>query len=507
MISARRIFSDKLFPCAFATAFLWWLSLQQSGLFAFGWIALTPVLWACGDLVSPRARFFYGWRAGFLCFAWHNWWLLPTITKCSVVIGVPPVGGAFLGVFAIAAIAAGHGLGVAIVASVWNPRTRMVQCFPLLLPILVALLWLAFEWTRCQGELAHSWGALAYSQWRDLPLLQSAALIGQHGLSALCLWSAASAALWLQREYSARAPGLWRAPIAVFALLHLWGAWRIWEYDQTPKSAMKVLLVQTNVSSLAKNAGEGESQFDQAERLTREYFAREGKIDLALWPETSASVAGIRRGETETLGGFSDLNQTRHVSRAQKLASDIGAGILLGAQTYEFSQNQSAPRLLNRALLFSPQNAQQSSGKMHVVPFGERAPFGAVSALHWLRRFAPSPSVMPAQSVRTLQTKIGNREVSIGTLICFESCFRFPSRELKKHGAQILFVLTNDEWFGGTNAPWEHASMSAVRAAENGIALAQSANGGHSFVIDGRGRFLYRSDFGTMQAVAWDVPF
>lgn len=504
MTSASRLASKKLSLCAVATALMWWLSLQQFGLFALAWIAFAPLLWACGELVSPRARFFYGWRAGILCFVFHNWWLLPTITKSSVMIGVPPIGGALLGVLAVCCIALGHGLGVAIVAAAWNPRARIFRNSPLLLPLFAALLWLAFEWTRCQGELAHSWGALAYSQWRDTALLQSASLIGQHGLSAFCLWLAASLALWLRPEYSARAPFLWRVPIAIIALLHIWGAWRIWQYDHSPRETMRVLLVQTNASSLTKTGSE--SQFEQAERLTREYSARGASADLIVWPETSAELKEIA-DETSVEKNLSGPTRARHARRAATLASELVTPLLLGAQVSFFEDERKVGEqatLSNRAVLFAPDGTIQSRGKTHVVPFGERAPFG--DWLPFLNQLAPIPPVVSENFVAPLDFEMKDESLRIGTAICFESCFVSPARELKKQGARVLLVLTNDEWFAGTNAPWEHAAMSTVRASENAMPVAQAANGGYSFVIDGRGRFLTRSEFGQAQVVAGEVP-
>ena len=102
---------------------------------------------------------------------------------------------------------------------------------------------------------------------KEAAFLQSAYLLGQHGLSALCVWFAASLALWLRWEYSARAPLLWRAPVAVFLLLHVWGAWRIWQYDQAAHARLGVLLVATNISSLDKNR-DGQSHFSAAWNAT-----------------------------------------------------------------------------------------------------------------------------------------------------------------------------------------------------------------------------------------------
>ncbi len=57
----------------------------------------------------------------------------------------------------------------------------------------------------------------------------------------------------------------------------------------------------------------------------------------------------------------------------------------------------------------------------------------------------------------------------------------------------MLVIITNDEYFKGTNAPWEHATMAVMRAAENQIPVAQVSNGGYTLLIDSQGRILHQS--------------
>lgn len=484
--------SSRLFPripfstasvAALATAILWWLSLQRISLFAFGWIALLPLLYLLNEVPTARARFWIGWRTGVLCFALLNWWILPAIIKGGAIIGATPPMAAALGVLSIGLIGVIHGFGIAMVALLWNPRAKPFVSAPYLLPIFTALLWFVFETVRSSGVLAHNWGALAFSQWSDVAFLQSASFLGQHGLSAICVWFAASLALWLKPEYSARVPGLWRGPLFVFLVLHGWGAARVetWYYD-SDALPLGVLLVQTNVSSLRKNVERGESHFDQAERLTRRYLALGEKTNLIVWPETTATLAP----------------RSSHGSRASGLLDKDDwhlAGLLMGAQDFK-----NGDRILNSATLISLDSdrriSAQNSGKQRVVPFGERAPFGEYLPL--LNRLAPNPPVQPAKNVKTLKLN----GTSLGTLICFESCFPNPAKNLKVQGAEVLFVLTNDEWFAGTTAPWEHAAMSTLRAVENGVPVVQCANGGYSFVIDSLGRFQQISEYGRAQVLA-----
>jgi apolipoprotein N-acyltransferase len=488
---------------ASATALLWWISLQHTGLFALGWIAWIPLFCALSTLATPRARFWFGWRAGLLCFALINWWVLPTIIKGGTVIGASPLLAFALGVLAVFLIALGHGFGIALIALLWNPRAKLFKTLPLLFPLFIALLWYLFEVMRASGVLANSWGAPAFSQWRDTALLQSASILGQHGLSALCVWFAASMALWLRPEYSARIPSLWRAPLAVFLLLHLWGTWRILNYDlarggDSDSPRLRVALVQTSVSSLHKQRASGESAFGQAERLTREYFATGKHADLVVWPETTAVLIQAMEGENAASNAFDDTKD-RHASRALELVSQFQTSLLSGAQVTQAWLGGVPPRLSNRAVLFSPDSAPQSSSKTRLVPFGERAPFAKY--LPFLNHLAPEPSITPADAPTLLRL----RNLSIGAVICFESCFRQPTHELKTRGARALFVLTNDEWCAGTSAPWEHAVMSTLRAVENDIPVLQSGNGGYSFAVDARGRFVILSALNKPQVLTAEL--
>lgn len=481
----------KLSLAALATALLWWLAMTQWGLFAFGWIAFVPFLFVAGDVSPARSRFLYGWGTGLLCYAFHNWWLLPTVTKAGSVIGVSPVVGALLGALSVLLIAAVHGLGLGALAWLWNPRAPLFRNLPLLLPICCALLWWVFEWLRSYGVLGHAWGAPAFSQWSDVALLQSTYFLGQFGLSALCIWFSACLALWLYPENTARAPAMWRIPLLVFAVLHVWGVWRIQRYERMPHTPTPIALVATNVASLAKKREGGESHFATAWRLSQEKLsaqsAQPNRPHLIVWPET-----------TLTLGAAPTAAQQREA--AESLSQSLAIPILAGAQTFGNDGT-----MTNDAVMIESGQLTQRSGKTRVVPFGERAPFS--DSLPFLALLAPRPPVTPAQNAMTLEVKRPDGTAwRVGTVICFESAFPRPARSLVEDGAQALFVLTNDEWFAGTTAPWEHAAMCALRAAQNQTPVVQVANGGYAVMTDGVGRFISIEKSDVSKVVTGTIP-
>jgi apolipoprotein N-acyltransferase len=59
-------------------------------------------------------------------------------------------------------------------------------------------------------------------------------------------------------------------------------------------------------------------------------------------------------------------------------------------------------------------------------------------------------------------------------------------------GAEILFAVANDGWFGDTMAPFQHEALALWRAVENRRYLARVTNTGVTDVIDPAGRVTMR---------------
>jgi apolipoprotein N-acyltransferase len=75
----------------------------------------------------------------------------------------------------------------------------------------------------------------------------------------------------------------------------------------------------------------------------------------------------------------------------------------------------------------------------------------------------------------------------IGPIICYESVYGEFVTGYVKNGANLLFVITNDGWWGDTPGYHQHAAFSSLRAIETRRSLARSANTGISCLINQRG--------------------
>jgi len=83
-----------------------------------------------------------------------------------------------------------------------------------------------------------------------------------------------------------------------------------------------------------------------------------------------------------------------------------------------------------------------------------------------------------------------NNVVKAAPVICWESVFGEYVGDYIKKGANIIFVITNDGWWGNTPGHRQHNSISSIRAIETRRSIARSANTGISCFINQRGEVL-----------------
>ncbi len=84
---------------------------------------------------------------------------------------------------------------------------------------------------------------------------------------------------------------------------------------------------------------------------------------------------------------------------------------------------------------------------------------------------------------------------SVAPLICWESDFGEYTSEYVRQGANLLFVITNDDWWGNTPGHIQHMHYSRLRAIENRRSVTRSANTGISCFINQRGDVFQRQDY------------
>ncbi len=140
----------------------------------------------------------------------------------------------------------------------------------------------------------------------------------------------------------------------------------------------------------------------------------------------------------------------------------------------------------------NPTSQLSAYGKIHLVPFGEyfpEIPFreSIYSAIYGAN---PSMEFSPGTSYEPLMLQAGDREIGVIPAICFEDTVGRVTRKFVRGGKpQMIVNVTNDGWFGTSDAARQHMANAKFRAIELRRPMIRSANTGMSGVIDITGGF------------------
>ncbi len=110
-------------------------------------------------------------------------------------------------------------------------------------------------------------------------------------------------------------------------------------------------------------------------------------------------------------------------------------------------------------------------------------------------------TVFSQQTTDNGQQSMSTQEYKIAPLICYESVFGGYVTEFVRNGANMIFVITNDGWWGDTPGHRQHFEMSKLRAIENRRSIARSANTGISGFINQRGDVIEQTKYWEADAL------
>ena len=98
-----------------------------------------------------------------------------------------------------------------------------------------------------------------------------------------------------------------------------------------------------------------------------------------------------------------------------------------------------------------------------------------------------------------------NNKAKVAPVICYESIYgEFVTGYIKK-GANVIFVVTNDGWWGDTPGYKQHLSFSKLRAIETRRSIARSANTGISCFINQRGDIINPTKYWVKTAIKGEI--
>ncbi|MEV7404771.1 apolipoprotein N-acyltransferase [Streptomyces sp. NPDC091267] len=421
---------------AFPAPSLWW----------FAYVALVPLLLLIRSAGTGRRAALDGWLGGTGYMLAVHHWLMPSLHVFIVVLA------ALLGLLwapwglLVSRLLGGPTSGAAVAAAV----------------IVVPCGWLMIELARSWEALGGPWGLLGASQWQVTPALRLASVGGVWLVSLLVVAVNTAVAVLLVSPAARTA-----AVVALVAGTVAVGAVWMWAPQPERSGVARIAVVQPGV---IEGPGSIQRRLARSEELTRSLAGRD--VDLVVWGESSLAVDPVRRPDV--------------AARIAALSRLVGADVLVNVDARQ-TDASGRTGIFKSAVLVGPQGLTGDRyDKMRLVPFGEYIP--ARSALGWatsMGRAAGEDRLRGARPVT--MTLPGAHALHIGPLVCFESAFPDMSRRLTRDGAQLLIAQSSTSSFQNGWAPAQHASLGALRAAENGRPMVHATLTGVSAVYGPQG--------------------
>lgn len=261
---------------------------------------------------------------------------------------------------------------------------------------------------------------------------------------------------------------------------------------------VQVEVVQPNVDPYDKFAEENtRAELDTMVSLSRRYI--DSSTDYILWPETAMFPNGDWENNLTYAAETGEVRQLLHQYPK--------AALVTGAVTFKRYTASEAPLgarqsddgnmiydVFNSALQIDTSGAVQVYHKAKLVPGAELVPYARY--LSFMNAFAldfggVTGSYGLTPGVQLLEKPGENRPITprlkVVPTICYESVYGNFIAEHVRLGGNLLFIMTNDGWWGNTEGHRQHLQYARLRAIETRRWVVRSANTGISAIINSFG--------------------
>ncbi|HTQ54280.1 MAG TPA: apolipoprotein N-acyltransferase [Bryobacteraceae bacterium] len=405
-------------------------------------VALTPLLVAVAREPRPWRRFLLGHVAGVVYWFGVCYWIEDVLAR----YGGLSTALAWLAFTLFCLIKALHMGLFALLAGVLMRRWWAIPA--------VAALWVAIEATH--GLFGFAWLALGNAGINMGLPMRLAPLTSVYGLSFVFMTMATAMALAALRRPRLQLAWLGLLPFLIF----------LPPLPDAQRGHDSAVLLQPDVSEDTEWTPESVDRMERNLAALSLRTAMTGGAEqpsLIVWPEVPAPL-------------YYDADPRLRAYLAD-LAQAAKAYLLVGVVGHT---PQGAP--LNSAIAIAPDGRLVSQySKVNLVPFGEFVPW----PFDFVKRITTEAGDF-APGKQVVVTPVEGHKIA--AFICYESVFPNFVRRFVVHGAEVLFNLSNDGYFGKSAARMQHLEIVRMRAAENRRWILRSTNDGITATIDPAGR-------------------
>ena len=330
----------------------------------------------------------------------------------------------------------------------------------------------AVELAICNLSPYGSWGAVAYSQYGNLALMQLGSETGLYGISFIVSWTAGIVNAVEQQGF------MWgsirksvTAFITVVLAIYIVGEIRLDYFAPGPERIRVAALTARRPNLFAGT--DAERRFWVKHTLTTEEYdfaaAAMARSNQALLDRTTheaeagAQLIVWNEGAATTFG----KDEASLITKAGAVARQLHVSLGMAAMSFNLGQ----PKLMQNKLFMLGTEGQ-------------------VLYEYWKARPVPGMEAMLTETNGNVVVDSLTQTTRIGTYICFDLDFPNLIRHAGQQRIDLLAVPAND-W--AAIDPW-HSQMTAFRAIENGVNLVRSTSNGRSMAFDYQGRVLSQAD-------------
>jgi apolipoprotein N-acyltransferase len=477
--------------------------VRLDGLGMLAWVAIVPLLLVLITAKPPMAVF-YGVVFGTLQSLIINYWLgtynYVTLHLITIALTVE-----FL-----------------LFMTVLVPLIRLSGRWGFLL---VPAAWVAFDYLRSIGILGYPWGVLGTTQYRFLPLIQTASIGGVWLVDFIVLlgnaaiaWALAASArgwTWMQKKggYPTSIPVslapkkstaqekisrliLWFRHLfpvglflAVFCVCLAAGTAILFTvrhrlYGRPEPEIATIVLLQHNTDPRKR---EYKENFEKLMELTdRALLSLPAAPDLIAWPEGGFKL-DIRWWSTPEREHSYWGRVVRQLLDYQK---GIGTWLLTGTQDHEMvpdPDGKPVRRNFNSSVMLNREGRIDGFyHKINLVPFSEYFPLDREKYPGLYETFQKYD--ISNWGVGTVRHVYQHEKMRIATPICFEDVFSDHVRRFVVQNVDVILNMSNDYWSLSPVEGRQHGILSLFRAVENQRPVVRSTSSGYTVYIDATGR-------------------
>jgi apolipoprotein N-acyltransferase len=487
----------KLFLYSFLSVTLLSAAWPTWGFAPLLFVAFIPLLYVqqiiSGDnRLRARHLFFYA----YLTFVFWNllttWW-----------VSYASLGGAIMAILT-------NALLMALVFLFFHKVKRLlperIGAF-ILIPI-----WISFEYLHLDWDLSWPWLTLGNAMANNYTWIQWYEYTGVFGGS---LWILLVNVLvfeilihrnTLLRRFSLRltyiisASAIFILPI-IISLIH----YHNFDMKANTVKPINVIVIQPNVDPYVKFTTDFRTMTESMLALAQDKM--DSNTDYIVCPETSI-IENLWENDMKfswTVGRLHaflrNYPKLKFVSGATTMY-EYQPGDTLSPTARKFGGENKYFEAYNAAIQIDCTQTIQVYHKSKLVPGVEKMPFPKV--LGFLGKYAidlggtvGSLGMQPDRTVFHSKNGPGN----IAPVICYESIYGDYVGQYVRNGADYIFIVTNDGWWGDTPGYKQHLLYARLRAIETRKSIARSANTGISCFIDQRGDFYQEQKWATTASI------